>query len=394
MQPQKLLMAHDFYRLSGGEEQSFFAEVEMLRARGHEVVTYVRSNAEIDERRLNAKLRLAVDTIWSKESYSALVELIRKHKPQIAHFQNTFPLISPSAYYACKEEGVPVVQTLRNYRLICPNAILLREGRICHDCVGKAVAWPGVVHACYRHSRSASATVAAMVAYHRVRGTWARKVDAYIALTETARRKLVEGGLPPERTHIKPNFVSDPGATPSGNTYVIFVGRLSQEKGIQVLLEAWRELPNIPLQIAGDGPMADFARIQIERHQINANLLGQLSHAEAVSAIRGSAFVLFPSIWHETFGRTIIEAYACGKPVVGSKSGTALELILDGRTGLHFNWNDAADLARQVRRLWGDPAAIEKMSRHARQEYLSSYTPQRNYEQLMSIYENARNTAQ
>src|SRR5581483_9761958 len=193
----------------------------------------------------------AARTVWSRPAYRVLRELLRAHRPAVAHFHNTFPLISPAAYYACRAERVPVVQTLHNFRLLCPNALFFRDGRVCEDCLGKAVPWPGVAHKCYRGSRSASAAVCTMLTVHRALGTWHTAVDRFIALTDASRRKFVAGGLPADKIAVKANFVDpDPGPGTGAGGYGVFVGRLSAEKGVGTLLKAWQQLGrDVPLKI-------------------------------------------------------------------------------------------------------------------------------------------------
>ena len=244
----KILMAHNYYQILWRGRKFFRAEKSMLEHMGHQVITYTRSNDDIQVGGLKNKAKLFIDTIWSRQSYENLVQLIRKHKPDIAHFQNTFPLISPSAYYACRAEGIPVVQSLRSYRLICSNGFFFRDGKICEDCMGKALPLPAVIHACYRNSRLQSSAVVSMLSYHRAIRTWRTQVDLYIALTEFSRDKFIQSGLPPEKVIVKPNYIPDPGIGVYPGDYAIYVGRLSSEKGIMTVLEAWKEVRNIPLR--------------------------------------------------------------------------------------------------------------------------------------------------
>src|SRR3954452_18720116 len=196
----KILVVHNFYQQPGGEDRCLEAEVAMLRAHGDEVIQYTADNDPIDG--MN-RLKAAARTVWSRPAARELRDLIREHRPAVAHFHNTFPLISPAAYYACRAERVPVVQTLHNFRLLCPNALFFRDGKVCEDCLGKAVPWPGVVHGCYRGSRTATAAVAAMITPHRALGTWREMVDVYIPLTEASRQKFIAGGLPANKLVVK-----------------------------------------------------------------------------------------------------------------------------------------------------------------------------------------------
>jgi glycosyltransferase involved in cell wall biosynthesis len=295
-------------------------------------------------------------------------------------------LISPAAYDAAHAEGVPVVQTLHNFRLICPNALFFREGRICEDCLGKSVPWPGVVHKCYRGSLSASTTVATMLTVHRARGTWQNRVDQYIALTEFSRSKLIEGGLPADLIAVKPNFVyPDPGVGRGSGRFAIFVGRLSEEKGLGVLLEAWKEL-NVPLKIVGDGPLAS----KLSDAPSAVQWLGRRSAQEVYELIGAASLLVLPSQCYENFPRVIAEAFAKGTPVLASRLGAMAELIEDGRTGLHFQPGDAADLAAGVRKFWNLPSEkVDEMRRAARQQFEEKYTSDANHRILLSLYESA-----
>lgn len=251
----EILIIHNYYQQSGGEDQVFTAEANLLEAQGHQVLRYTVHNDAVAN--INP-MTLAGVTVWNRAIYRDLRQLLRQEKPQVVHFHNSFPLISPAAYYAARSEGVPVVQTLHNYRLLCPNAVFFRDGQVCEDCLGKFVPWPGVVHACYKESRATTGMVAAMLTVHRVLQTWTETVDLYIALTQFARQKFIQGGLPAEKIVVKPNFVHpDPGPGEGRGGYALFVGRLSPEKGIGILLTAWEKLRGkVDLKIVGDGPLA------------------------------------------------------------------------------------------------------------------------------------------
>jgi glycosyltransferase involved in cell wall biosynthesis len=380
-----ILVAHNFYKQPGGEDQCVAAEIAMLRAYGHRVWQYSVSNDLIDTM---GYLQLASRTIWSQQTFRELRRMFQTHRPQIAHFHNTFPLISPSAYYAAQAESVRVVQTVHNFRLCCANGILFRDGTVCEDCLDSSSPWWGIVHKCYRNSRVASAGAVSMLATHRALGSWWRAVDLYIALTEFSRRKLVEGGLPASKIAVKPNFVyPDPGAGAGRGGYAIFVGRLSQEKGLETLLSAWRLLDGIlPLKIAGSGPMA-VAVQEAASNDVAIQFLGPVSF-ETVNTLIGEATVLvLTSEWYENFPRVLVEAFAKGTPVIASKLGAMAEIVDDGRTGLHFKPGDAADLAAKVRLLLAEPRLLAQMRRAAREKFDESFTAESNYKRLMALYE-------
>lgn len=382
-----VLLVHNYYQQPGGEDEVFRGEMAMLEARGHAVSTYTRSNDDLKGLGAVARARL---TLWNHTTYRELRALIRKNRPSVMHVHNTLPLVSPAAYYAARAEGVAVVQTLHNYRLICPSATLYRDGRRCEDCVGKAVPWPGVVHACYRDSHAASAGVAALLTAHRAAGTWNRAIDIYIALTDGMRLKLVDGGLPGERVRVKPNFVQrDPGVGSRNGGYMLFVGRLEEIKGVHSLLRAWRILGDqIPLKVVGDGALCDVVR-RAAHEQPRIEWLGQQGRERVQELMRNAYALIFPSVWYEPFSLVVLEALAAGVPVIGSNLGSVASVVQHERTGLHFGAGDEQALAAAVARAWSEPEAMAVMARHARQEYEKKYTPEANYQALIDIYAQA-----
>lgn len=392
----KALLCHNYYQQPGGEDSAYLAERELLLAFGHQVLDYVRRNEEIHVDGFFSKARLGLQTIWAEQSVEDIRVLLQRECPDIIHFHNTFPLISPGAYYACRDAGVPVVQTVQNYRMLCPAASLYRDGGVCRECMDSGL-WRGVQHKCYRQSRSATAAVAVMLAFHRWRQTWTETVDRYIAPTEFVRSKLVEGGLPAEKISVKTNFVyPDPGTRTGRGEYAIHVSRLVPEKGVRTLLEAFKLLSNtIPLRIVGDGPL----RSELEEKKNRENLSsicfeGWLPRQRGLERIADARFLVSPSEWFEPFGINIIEAFACGVPVIASRLGGPSEIVEDGRTGLHFTPGDPDDLAAKVQWAWGHTREMEVMGKAARVEYEAKYAAERNYELLMKIYDETRNSRQ
>lgn len=379
-----ILLVHNYYQQTGGEDHSFDAEAELLASRGHRVVRYTEHNDQIgDASRLTAAQR----AVWSRRAYRTVRALIRRERPAVMHCTNTFPLISPSVYYAARAEGIPVVQTLRNYRLACVNGLFYRDGHPCEDCLGR-LPWRGVQHACYRSSRPASAVVAAMLTGHRLAGTWTRQVDQYIALSSFARDKYIEAGLPAARVAVKPNFLLHPPRFGTGaGGYALFVGRLTPEKGVPALLDAWAKLEGrIELKIVGDGPLADRVA-EAAASQPGITWLGAQPLETVYALMEEAAMLIFPSVWYETFGRVGMEALAAGTPVIVSKIGAIAELVDPGRTGLHAEPGDAEDMARCVRWALDHPDAWARMRREARTVFEATYTADRNYDQLMAIYD-------
>ena len=384
------MLVHNYYLEAGGEDTVFKAESELLKKKRLTIITYTDHNKRLK----NAKFfKIATNAIWSRETYLKIRDLIRGKKPEVVHFHNTFLCISPAAYYACKRAGVPVVQTLHNYRLICPGALLFRKGRVCEKCVGKFIPWSGMVHGCWRNSRGGTALVATMLMVHRLLKTWTENVDVYIALTEFARRKFIEGGLPAEKIVVKPNFVEpDPGPKDfRAGDYALFVGRLSPEKGLFTLLEAWRRVKSIPLKIVGDGPLRESLEDFAGQNGLSEKVefLGRRSREEVIHFMHGARFLVFPAEVYENFPMSIAEAFATGLPVIASRLGAMAELVDEGRAGLLFEPGNPEDLAAKVEWAWSHPEAMAEMGREARREYEAKYTAERNYEMLMEIYRKA-----
>lgn len=384
----RILMAHNRYIERGGEDQSTEVEASLLRAYDNEVDLYIEDNRNIAQ---NGMLRAGLETIWSSRVYRTIRERLKKKRYDVVHIQNFFPMISPAIYYAAKAEGVSVVQTLRNYRLLCPHAQLYRDHHFCEDCVRKPVPWPGVLHACYRNSRLASAAVAGMISVHRTLRTWHKKVDIYIALTEFAKAKFIEGGLPEAKIVIKPNFVyPDPGIGEGTGGFALYVGRLSAEKGVKTLISAWEKIEGrLLLKIVGDGPLAPEVA-QVARQNRSIESLGPKDRREVAELMQKAAFIVFPSTLYEGMPRTIIESFAVGTPVIASNQGSMAGLIAHGVNGLHFLTGDSEDLTRQIDWLTTHPQELSTMRAAARADYEAKYGASRNLELLLEIYQQAK----
>lgn len=380
----RILSIHNRYQIRGGEDESREAEERLLREMGHFVDVYEEHNDRVAKL---SKAQVALKTIWSTESYKIVERQLHQAAYDIVHVQNFFPLISPSVHYAAKAQGVPVVQTLRNYRLFCPNALFFRDGQVCEDCLGKAIPLPGVLHGCYRENRIASAGVAAMLTTHRLMNTWTKAVDLFITLTEFARQKCIEGGIPADKIVVKPNFVSpDPGMGSGSGRYALYVGRLSVEKGLDTLLAAWEKLGGkIPLKIVGEGPLAAQVQEAAVRNP-TIEWLGRKSMTDVYDLMGEAMFLVFPSKWYETFGRVAVEAFAKGTPVIAANIGAIAEIVDSDRTGLHFRPGDPQDLAAKVEWFLANPFRHGAFRQEARAEFEAKYTLTQNYRRLMEIY--------
>ncbi|HYD97613.1 MAG TPA: glycosyltransferase [Noviherbaspirillum sp.] len=382
----KILVAHNLYQQRGGEDVVVDAEVALLRGSGHDVELYHLHNDALNHM---SRARAAASAIWSPSSASDVEALCERFRPDVIHVHNTFPLISPSLYWAAARLGVPVVQTLHNFRLLCPQAIFLRDGKICEDCIGK-VPWRSVTRKCYRDSAVQSAVITTMLTTHRALGTYRDRVTRYIALNKFARNKYIEGGLPAERFRIKPNFVPSYGM-PSweGRAGGLYVGRLSSEKGLDVLGAAVRLYRDAQVDVIGGGPLEQTARTAFGERS-----LGYRPFPEILQRMGRARYLVLPSICYENSPRTIVEAFSCGLPVIASRLGALADIVKDGVTGLLFNPGDAADLSQKL--AWADahPEQLLRMGQAARAEYEAEYTPEHNYEMLMDIYEDAITTVQ
>jgi glycosyltransferase involved in cell wall biosynthesis len=380
-----ILSIHNRYQIRGGEDESRESEERLLKENGHRVDVYEKSNEELAQ---ISAIKLGLNTIWSRQEYQAITDQLLQHQYDIVHIQNFFPLISPAAHHAVKKQGVPVVQTLRNYRLLCPNALFFRDGRVCEDCLDKPLPYPGILHRCYRDDWRASSVTASMISIHRALKTWHHMVDRFITLTHFARSKFIEGGFPEEKIVVKPNFVHpDPGVGPGSGNYALFVGRLSVEKGLDTLLKAWSMLESpLPLKIIGDGPLA--GQVQKAAQKVpEIEWLGRRP-IRAVHELMGNAkFLIFPSEWYETFGRVAVEAFSKGTPVVAANIGAIAELVEDGHTGRLFSPSDSADLACKVNWMLDNGSKVSQMRQAARAEFEAKYTAETNYRCLLDIYQ-------
>ncbi len=380
----KILVSHNHYQWFGGEDQIYIDETSLLEAHGHEVVRYTLHNDAIDEMSNWEMLR---KTFWNNQTYHKIRSLIQKERPAIIHSHNTFPLISPSLYYAARAEKIPIVQTLQNYRQFCLNGFFTRKGKVCEDCLGKTFAWPGVLRGCYRQNRAASTVAASMIGFHRSINTWSQMVSKYISPSKFTMEKYFQAGFSRDKIVYKPNFIHPEPSVGKGNgNYVVYVGRLSKEKGIDTLLSAWSQLRMpVTLKIVGDGVLADSVRKAASRDN-RIEWLGSQPQSSVYSLVGDAACLAMPSIWYEVCPKTILEAFAKGTPVITSRLGGMAEFVQDGHTGLLFERGNASDLAAKVDQFFSNPLKIEQMRKVAREEYEREYTAETNYKILIDIY--------
>lgn len=379
----RVLVVHNRYQHKGGEDSVFAAETAMLEQAGHAVRTLEFSNDAIHG--FSAKARTVVRGVRNPDSERVLDAAIADFRPDVMHVHNFFPTASPAVFWASARARVATVWSLHNYRLTCVNGFLLRNGGPCEDCVGRS-GLSGILHRCYRGSLIGSA-VATAVHRHWVGGDWLEEVDRFIALNPFARRKFVEAGLAEDRLAVKPNFIPDPGAptAPDARAGALFVGRLSFEKGVDTLIDAWQHIPH-PLTVVGSGP--EEARLRATA-PANVTFLGAQPPEAVQREMARAKLLVVPSRWYENFPMTVVEAFAAGTPVVASRLGALAEIVTDGVDGYHFAPADPQDLAAVVNAAFADPARLEAASLGARATYERELTEARNLEMLERIYTDA-----
>ena len=386
-----ILMMHNTYQIGGGEDTVFDAEVRLLRAHGVETKTYIRDNAEIAQAGLAGKVTTALNVSWSSRSYDEVLRLIEQHRPDLVHAHNTFPLLTPSIYSACSKRRIPVVQTLHNFRLICPAATLFREGRVCELCLNGGLR-NSLIHRCYRNSFLGTAALYWMLKRNRANSVYDKKITRFIALTEFAKSKLIQGGLPAERIVVKPNFVVDPPTAGDGRSGdVVYVGRLSEEKGLRMLLAAWGKVNDVALKIYGDGPIRGELEAIAREKNLRVQFFGAVGKSEVIKAMREAISIIVPSLWYEGFPMVVLESYACGTPVLASRIGSLDEVVAEGRTGLKFEAGNPDSIADVVQRFVSERGLQKSLRQGARAEFDEKYTAEANVHLLMDIYRSAMN---
>lgn len=376
----RVLLVHNFYKIPGGEDSVVREELMMLQNRGVDVELYSVRNEEI--KGAWGRIAAAIQVAYSLPARRALAQKLAETLPDVVHIHNFFPLLSPSILDACRDAGVPSVITLHNYRILCPSALLypdpvMREYSLRHPC------WWTVPRKVYRNSLAGTLAVATMVELHKRMGTWKRKVDCFIALTDWAKEKFIEGGLPAERIVVKPNCIARPpsfgGVSRDGG---LFVGRLDEQKGVEVLLRSWKNI-DYPLKIIGDGPLAGLVQQNVSDRVI---WLGRQPQDVVQREMQAARFLVLPSVGYEMFPMTIVEAFSNRLPVICSDLPSLRALVTSGVTGVTFPPGDAAALADQVRWAAENPRAVDELGSRALATYEERYTREMNFDHLIAIY--------
>lgn len=371
----KVLIAHARYAQPGGEEQVVKLQEQALTERGHEVVRYEVDNAALRPR------QLATGAVWSRTQRRAVADVLRAEQPDLMHVHNTFPALSPSIYGAAQRAGVRVVQHLHNARLVCIQPFLLRDGRACTDCVDRRLPMPGVTHGCYRGSRLQSGAATAVQLTQRLVGTG--QVDLFIAVSDHIRRVV-----PVDAAVCHNALASDPGARAAAEDrgYAMFVGRLSPEKGVDVLLDAAATVPMLPVVIVGDGPERGALEDKARRLRLgNVEFVGRVEHTRVLELLRGARVVVAPSIGQEPFGLSIVEAAAVGVPAIAARAGGLPEVVADGETGMLVPAGDASALAAALSAAL-DAARMARLGAAARARFEREFTVAAFGERLLALY--------
>lgn len=380
----KVLLVHNKYKIAGGEDTVFEAEKNMLSNNNITVSELVISNNDISS--IWDKIKSSLSLNYSTKSKALMKERIKLERPDVIHVHNFFPMLTPSIFEACNEEGVPVVHTLHNYRLICPTALLMFDGQICEKSIKGSTYW-AVPYKVYKNSYIGTFVLARMIQKHKDKGTWNNKVNMFIALTDFAKNKFIEAGFNKDKIVVKPNFTKDPFTKEYKDnpkrSGALFVGRLSPEKGIFTLLKAWTNI-NYDLSVVGNGNLTFDNNLNNQR----VKMLGAKSSAEVQTYMHNSSFLVMPSEWYEGLPMVIIEAFSNGLPVLTSRLGGMQEIVEDGKTGLLFEAGNSNDLNEKIQWLIANPEKRIEMGLRARMCYENTYTSRNNSKQLISIYKN------
>lgn len=399
-----ILIVHNEYQYAGGEDIVVKQDAALLENHGHKVFFYVRNNEELKTYTNLQKLCLPFITIFSLKSYREIRQMIRANNIDIVHVHNTLPLVSYSAYYAAKKEGCKLIQTIHNFRLVCPNALFYRDGHICEDCLKKGI-FCSIKHACYRGSKAQTAMVALSTKIHRLLGTF-NKPDAYIALTSFNKEKI-SSVVNAEKIFVKPNYLAlsdtsslinetaatgfseDPNA-PSPFSYYIYAARLEHVKGIFVLLEAFRMLPDEKLLILGTGPSEDKVKEFIEKNKMeNVTCLGFMPHEKTLLYLKEAKALIFPSLWYEGFPMTIVESLSCHTPVIASDTPNITETIRSGENGYSFKTGNPEDLRKAIEAFSSLPKeTADTIRNNAKATYEARFTEDVIYKKMLEIYHN------
>ncbi|QCR22826.1 glycosyltransferase family 4 protein [Pontibacter sp. SGAir0037] len=382
----RILLVHNHYKISAGEDTVFYAEAALMEEHGHQVEMLTLSNNDVNT--ISEKLGAALGVVYNTKSAKLVEEKLLTYKPDVVHVHNFFPLISPAVFYVVQKHQVPVVMTLHNFRLICPSSYLHYNGQVHMENIHKVFPWKAIRDKAYRNSFTETASVVLATGVHKLLGTWRERVDRFIALTPGASELFLNSSLKlsPQQLVVKPNFTADLGlGAGSRAPYFLYVGRLSPEKGVETLLRAAADYP-FKLKIIGDGSLKYMVEEYAGRFA-NIEYLGYQKRDRVVQELKLSTALIFPSEWPEMFGMSVIEAFSTGTPVIASKIGGGEQLVQDGVNGFHYSPGKAEELVAKVKLLEQDNTLWNQFSKNARNSYEDNYTAEVNYQLLLRIYE-------
>ncbi len=385
----RILLINNLHQIFGGGDAVALAERQLLENHGNEVIVYTRHNDEIKNYKLRDKVALFLDAIYSLRTRREIRALVRVSRPDVAYVHNVFPLISPSVYHTLYALRIPTVHVVHDFRLWCPNAVFYTNGHICERCkYGNFT--NAFLHRCYRESYLLSALYSASLSLNRL-CRMMDKIDAFVCLTESSKQKLIEVRIPIEKIFIKPNFIAAPAvhsASSNGtNNYILYIGRLSAEKGLWTLVRAFERLGEAVLRIVGAGPLEDSLKTYVRDKGLrNIEFQGYRQGREKCELLKNSLFTVVPSEWYETFGLVVLEAYAAGKPVLGARLGSLPWIIEENKSGILFEPGNVDDLVNKVVYLLNRPDEVDRMGKYARSLFESTYSPEACYQKLMGIF--------
>ncbi len=382
----KILIGHNRYQWHGGEDAVVAAEAALLRSQGHDVVEFVADNAAFLESSQKNLFTAALNFFWSRVSYHRLLKVLDDFKPDVAHFHNIYFALTPSVYVACHRKSVAVVQSLHNFRMFCANGLMFRDGQLCRKCL-EGSPLSGIRHRCYKNSMAASLLVTALTGWHRAVHTYERYVHCFITATAFTRRQYMQAGLKAEQIWVKPNvYYPDVEYQLPAGQYALYVGRLSEEKGVIGMLEVFKNIPHIPLKIIGDGPLRAQVQHMLEDPQLqHVQWLGKLDNEALMQMMRGAKMLVVPSTCYENFPRVVVEGYAFGLPIVAFAQGSFKDIVND-QTGMLIKSGAWADFPAAIEHCWEFTA---NQHQRIRQIYECDFSPIANYQQLISIYQHA-----
>lgn len=383
----RILVVHNDYQQSGGEIVAFKSLVKLLSLNGNEVVSYTRDNSEINEFSLVKKILSILGIFFSLKTYREISHLIDLSHPDIVHIHNVFPLISPSVYLACHNKKVPMVQTIHNFRLLCPNGLFFTHGKICEKCKFGNMVYAGILK-CYRNSRLLSILYGASISFHRKIGTF-NFVDRFLLLNSFSQQKFLETKITTgDKLRVLPNFMIDEAKKvelPKQDNLILFIGRISEEKGIDLLISAAKLCPDLRFEIYGDGPLLNQTKQKIEEEN-NIQTCGFISGEQKQIVLSKASAVVIPSLWYEQFPMVAIEAFSNGTMVIAPKIGGWQDIVQDGKNGLLFKYNDPIDLAEKMNSIFGNLEKAKRLGEEGRKTFREKYSADIHYQKLIEVY--------